>query len=82
MTFFEKIQNGQFWINFAKVAVPFFVIVTIISLLINSSSEIFSGDFKVLYQNNFAGDQWKTFFGYKVVFSTLYGLYMTNKNMK
>jgi len=82
MTFFEKIKNGQFWVNFAKVAIPFFVIVTIISLLINSSSEIFSGNFETLYKNNFEGDLWKTFFGYKIVFSTLYGLYMTNKNMK
>jgi hypothetical protein len=82
MTFKEKIKNPLFWNNFLKVAVPFFVIVTLISLLINSSSEIFSGDFETLHANNFADGQWKSFFGFKIVFSAFYGFYMTNKKMK
>ena len=82
MTFLEKIKQPLFWSNFAKVAIPFFVIVTIISLLINSSSSIFSGDFETLNQSNFADGKWKNFFGFKVVFSVFYGLYITNKKMK
>lgn len=82
MTFKEKIKQPLFWTNFFKVAVPFFVIVTVISLLINSSSEIFSGDFETLNNYNFSEGKWKSFFGLKVIFSAFYGLYITNKKMK
>ena len=82
MSFINKIKQPIFWTNFAKVAIPFFIIVTVISLLINSSSEIFSGDFETLNKNNFANGKWKNFFGFKIIFSSLYGLYITNKNMK
>ncbi|MCL7753807.1 hypothetical protein [Polaribacter sp. Z022] len=82
MAFLNKIKQPEFWSNFAKVAIPFFVIVTVISLLINSSSEIFSGDFETLNKNNFSDGKWKNFFGFKIIFSVFYGLYITNKKMK
>ena len=82
MPFLENIKRPEFLSNFLKVAIPFFVVVTIISLLINSSSEIFSGDFEAVNQNNFADGKWKNFFGFKLVFSVFYGIYITNKKMK
>jgi hypothetical protein len=82
MTVVEKIKQPLFWINFAKVAVPFFVVVTIVSLLIASFSDLFSGDFAKVAETNFANDKWKNFFGFKVVFSIVYGFYITNKKMK
>ena len=72
-----KMQTKLFWVNFAKVAVPFFLIVTVISLLMNSSGAIFSGDFDTVVKDNFADNKWKTFFGYKLFFSFIYGFYMT-----
>jgi hypothetical protein len=81
MSFVEKIKHPQFWANFTKVAVPFFIIVVVISLFINSFSEIFSGDFETLYQRNFSDGKWKNFFGFKIVFSVFYGLYITYKKM-
>lgn len=82
MAFLDKIKQPEFWSNFSKVAIPFFVFVTIISLLINNFSDIFSGNFEAVNQTNFAGDKWKNFFGFKIVFSVFYGLYITNKKMK
>jgi fucose 4-O-acetylase-like acetyltransferase len=82
MNFTDKIKQPLFWKNFAKIAVPFFIVVTIISLLIESSSAIFSGDFEIVIQENFANGKWKTFFGFKVVFTAIYAMYITNKNMK
>ncbi|WP_299059965.1 hypothetical protein [uncultured Polaribacter sp.] len=82
MTFLEKIKQPIFWSNFAKVAIPFFIIVTLVSLLMNSSSAIFSGDFNKVSEANFTNGKWKNFFGFKIVFSTFYGLYITNKKMK
>ncbi|OAD44651.1 hypothetical protein [Polaribacter atrinae] len=81
MTFLEKIKQPLFWSNFAKVAIPFFVIVTVVSLLMASFSDLFSADFAKVIETNFADGKWKNFFGFKVVFSAAYGLYMTNKKM-
>jgi fucose 4-O-acetylase-like acetyltransferase len=82
MNFTDKIKQPLFWKNFAKIAVPFFIVVTLISLLIESSSAIFSGDFETVNRENFANGKWKTFFGFKVVFTGIYAMYITNKNMK
>ncbi|PQJ75811.1 hypothetical protein [Polaribacter gangjinensis] len=82
MSFLKKIQQPKFLPNFLKVAIPFFVLVTIFSLAINSWSDIFAGDFAKVAEANFNNGKWKAFFGYKIVFSAIYGLYITNKNMK
>ena len=82
MVFLDKIKQPEFWSNFSKVAIPFFVFVTIISLLINNFSDIFSGNFEAINQANFADGKWKNFFSFKIIFSVFYGLYTTNKKMK
>ena len=82
MSFKEKINNPIFWSNFVKVAVPFFIVVTLVSLLMNSWREIFAGDFATVLDANFMDGKWKSFFGFKIIFSAFYGLYITNKNMK
>jgi hypothetical protein len=82
MKFINKIQLKEFWQNTLKVAVPFFIFVTIISLLMNSWREIFSGDFAKIVEVNFANGMWIQFWLYKVIFSLGYGMYMSNKNMK
>ncbi|WP_166387015.1 MULTISPECIES: hypothetical protein [unclassified Polaribacter] len=81
MTFSEKIKQPLFWSNFARVAIPFFIIVTLVSLFMASFSDIFSGDFTKVAETNFTDGKWKNFFGFKVVFSAVYGFYMTNKKM-
>jgi len=82
MSFFKKIQTQHFWINVFKVAFPFLILVTVISLLMNSWREIFSGDFNAVAETNFTNGKWMGFWLYKIVFSFIYGIYMTNKNMK
>lgn len=82
MTFLQKAQQKEFWINVAKVTIPFFIVVLIISLIIASSRDIFSGNWEAVNQANFANGKWQRFFGFKIVFSFLYGVYMANKNMK
>lgn len=67
---------------FLHFAIPFFVFVTIFSLLINSFSDIFSGSFDKVYQTNFVNGKWKAFFAPKIVLSLVYGFYMANKNSK
>ncbi len=82
MTFLEKTQTTKFWINVVKVAIPFFIIVVIISLIVNSSKDLFSGDFNAVSETNFAQGKWKEFWAYKIVFSIFYGIWVSNKNTK
>ena len=82
MTFFKKIQTTIFWKNVAKISTPFFIIVTIISLFIGNSSDIFNGNFKAINEANFTNGKWITYWGYKVFFSLFYGIWQANKNTK
>ncbi|EAQ42480.1 hypothetical protein [Polaribacter sp. MED152] len=82
MSFKKNINNPLFWSNFLKVAIPFFFFVTIISLFINSWSAIISGDFMAIAEQNFTNGKWAAFWGMKIVISIIYGLWITNKNMK
>jgi hypothetical protein len=82
MTFLEKIKQPTFWSSFLKIAVPFFIIVTLISLFLNSWQAIFAGDFTKVNELNFTDGKWKNFWSIKVVISFIYGVYVTNKNMK
>ena len=82
MTFLQKIKQPLFWSNFAKVAIPFFILVPLISLFMNSWQEIFAGDFTKVNEVNFANGKWKTFWGLKIVISVFYGIWLTSKKMK
>lgn len=82
MTFLEKIKQPLFWKNIAKVAIPFFITVTLISLFMNSWKAIFAGDFAAVNEVNFADEKWMNFWVLKIFISAFYGLYVTNKKMK
>ena len=82
MKFLEKIKQPLFWNNVSKVAIPFFIMVTLISLLMNSWEAIFAGDFGRVFEVNFSEGKWINFWGLKVFLSTFYGIYVTNKKMK
>ncbi|MEE9406679.1 MAG: hypothetical protein V3V28_01260 [Polaribacter sp.] len=82
MSFLEKIKQPIFWTNFLKVAIPFFIVVTLVSLFMNSWRDIFAGDFAKVNEVNFSGEKWKSFWAIKIVISFIYGLYVTNKNTK
>ena len=81
MSLLHKIQQPIFWKNVAKVAIPFFIVVTIITLFMNSWRDIFAGNFDLVNQTNFSEGKWKQFWGFKIVLSFVYGIWMTNKKM-
>lgn len=82
MSFFEKIQKPEFWNAFKKISIPFFILLVLISLFMNSWRDIFSGDFAAVNAYNFSDGKWIRFWGFKIVITILYGLFMTNKNFK
>uniref|UniRef100_UPI004048B70E hypothetical protein n=1 Tax=Polaribacter sp. TaxID=1920175 RepID=UPI004048B70E len=77
MTFLEKIQSPNFFINFCKVAIPFFIVLVIFSLLISNFNDLFSFNFSAVSEANFSEGKWMNFFGIKALFSVLYGFWIT-----
>lgn len=82
MTFKEKLKLPEFWLNFLKVSVPFFIILILITLLWKNWNAFFKGDFNLIADENFRNGKWMVFFGVKMVTSIIYGLYVTNKNIE
>ncbi|MFY0629832.1 MAG: hypothetical protein JXR05_05585 [Flavobacteriaceae bacterium] len=82
MSIVRKMKQSGFWSNFAKIAIPFFIIFSILMLLINSWRDIFAGDFAKVNETNFADGQWISFFGMKIFITFFYALWMTLKNTK
>ncbi len=81
MTFLEKIKTPFFWKSVLYIAIPFFIVLIIITLLFNSFSSILHFDLEAINAKNFADGKWKVFFLTKSVVSLLYGIWMTNRNM-
>ncbi|CAL2057267.1 hypothetical protein [Tenacibaculum sp. 190524A05c] len=82
MALHHNIGKKLFWVNTFKVAIPFFIIVVIFSLLFNSASDIFSGNFDKVAEVHFTNKKWVRFFLGKIVISIMYGMYTSNKKMK
>lgn len=81
MSILKNIRQPIFWTNVAKVAIPFFIVVVIFSLILASSRDIFSGNFAAVNETNFANGKWIRFWGSKLIISFVYGIWVTNKKM-
>jgi len=82
MTFLEKIKTPIFWKSVFIITIPFFIALVIISLLFNSFSDITDFDLEAIKAANFSDGKWKVFFLTKSVVSVLYGVWVTNRNIK
>lgn len=82
MSLKQNLKNPLFWKNVLKVGVPFFVFVAIFSLLFNTGSAIFNGNWNRVYEFHFANNRWVRFLLQKGIISILYGMYICNKKMR
>ncbi|MFD0976472.1 hypothetical protein [Salinimicrobium gaetbulicola] len=84
MRIFDNFKNPDFWVKVLQLALVFFVIFVGISLLISHFSQIISGDFSVIYDDEFANGKWVNYFLIKAAISLVYAIYMTSrrKNFK
>jgi antibiotic biosynthesis monooxygenase (ABM) superfamily enzyme len=82
MTFLEKIRLTVFWKRFLIITVVFFIILVIISVLINSYAAILNFDMDQIMIDNFSDGKWLKFLIIKAIISVFYGLWVTNKNLK
>tara|TARA_B110000003_G_scaffold208536_1_gene207410 strand:- start:20679 stop:20927 length:249 start_codon:yes stop_codon:yes gene_type:complete len=82
MALLENIKKTTFWFNVMKVGIVFVIFITIISLCFNSFLDLFSGNWEAISDKNFSNQQWKPFFSSKIIAGFIYGIYVSNKNMK
>ena len=82
MALSENIKKSFFWLNVIKIGIVFVFFLSIVSLLLNSFSDIFSGNWQAVLEQNFSNQLWKRFFSTKFIGGFVYGVYVSNKNMK
>ncbi len=82
MALAKNIKKAAFWSNVTKVGAVFVVLITIISLCFNSFSDLFSGNWNAVLDKNFSNQLWIRFFSSKLIAGFIYGIYVSNKNMK
>ena len=81
MRILRNIKEALFWKNMVKIMIPFFIVVTIFSLILSDSKNIFSGNFSTVYNIHFSDGKWFYFLGVKFIFSFIYAVWITNKKM-
>lgn len=84
MRILEDIKNPDYWTKVLQLGTIFFVIFVGLSLIISHFRQIISGDFAVIYQDEFANGKWVEYFLVKAAISLVYAMYMTSrrKNFK
>lgn len=82
MTFLEKLKTDTFWKSVFKISILFFITIVIISLLFNNFSDIIKFDLQAIETDNFSEGKWIKFFYIKAIISLLYGIWVTQKNIK
>ena len=79
MRILQDFKNPDYWKNVLKLTLVFFVIFVGISLIISHFNEIISGEFAVIYQEEWANGQWVNYFLIKAAISLVYAIYMTSR---
>lgn len=81
MGFSDKLRNKQYWIEVFKLGIIFFVLFMGFSLLFAQFSNVFSGNFAQIYEEEWANGKWIKDVALKGTISLVYSMYMVNKRM-
>ena len=79
MDILENFKKPDFWVRVLQMALIFFIIFIGISLILSHFDEIISGEFSVIYQEEWANGKWVNYFLIKFVISLVYAIYMTSR---
>ncbi|UZH56130.1 hypothetical protein JRG66_04490 [Salinimicrobium tongyeongense] len=84
MRILEDVKNSDYWLKVLQLGTVFFVVFVGLSLIISHFRQIISGDFALIYQDEFSDGKWVEYFLIKAVISLVYSMYMTSrrKNFK
>ena len=81
MGMLDNFKNKQYWIVVLKLGVIFFVLFMGFSLLFAQFSNVFSGNFAQIYQEEWADGKWVNDVLLKGAISLVYAMYMVSKRM-
>ena len=79
MQILENFKKPEFWARVLQLTLVFFVIFVGISLILSHFNAIISGEFAVIYQDEWANGKWVNYFLIKIVISLVYSIYMTSR---
>ncbi|WP_324721662.1 hypothetical protein [Salinimicrobium sp. HB62] len=79
MRILEDLKNPDYWVKVLQLGTIFFVIFVGLSLIISHFRQIISGDFAVIYQDEFSDGKWVEYFLVKAAISLVYAMYMTSR---
>lgn len=82
MGYFDNFKSKDFWVDVLKLGIIFFVTFVILSLLISNFSNIMSGDFQAVYENEWSNGKWKRDLAIKAAITLVYSVYMTSRRRK
>lgn len=82
MSLVKNIKKTIFWVNVLKIGIPFFVFFSFFALVFYTWNDFFLGNWGKIYHYHFANKKWMLFLLQKGVISILYGMFISNKNMK
>lgn len=79
MRILEDFRNPDYWKNVLQLTLVFFIIFVGLSLMISHFEAIVSGNFTVIYKEEWAEGQWVNYFLIKAAISLVYSIYMTSR---
>ncbi len=82
MTVLEKIKTPNFIQKVLLKSGVFFVMLVVISLVLRSGSSVFTLDIDGVVSENFSDGKWKSFLGFKVIFSVLYSVFTVLRSIR
>lgn len=82
MGYFDNFKSRDFWIDVLKLSVVFFIIFVILSLLISNFSNIFSGNWSAVYEQEWSNGKWKRDLSVKAAITIVYAIYMTSRRRR
>lgn len=82
MGVFDNFKSKTFWIEVLKLSVIFFIVFVALSLLISNFSNILSGNWSAVYEQEWANGKWKRDLSIKAAITIVYAIYMTSRRQK
>lgn len=82
MGYLDNFKRKDFWIDVLKLSVIFFIIFVALSLLISNFSNVISGDWSAVYEQEWSNGKWKRDLSLKAAITIVYAIYMTSRRQK
>ncbi len=82
MGYLDNFKSKDFWIEVLKLSIVFFIIFVALSLLISNFSNIMSGNWDAVYEQEWSNGKWKKDLSIKAAITVVYAVYMTSRKRR